>query len=86
MTTLAEGQMKLSKLLMERSCAGLTTELAQVDAVLCEDFAAVHVWFYFRDGGDALIGVDLSAAIDPASFDPDGFVGALMELPSLAMH
>jgi hypothetical protein len=51
----------------ERRCAGKTTELRQVDAILCEDFLAVHVWFYFRDGGDALIGVDLSTAIDPAS-------------------
>jgi hypothetical protein len=86
MTTLAEAQMKLSKLLMERRCAGLTTELAQVDAVLCEDYAAIHVWFYFHDGGDALIGVDLSSPIDPASFDPDGFVAALAELPSGAVH
>ena len=86
MTTLPQAQMKLSALLMERRRAGLTTELKQVDAVLCEDYAAVHVWFYFREGGDALIGVKLSAPIDPTSFDADDFLGALMELPSLSMH
>jgi hypothetical protein len=52
----------------------------------CEDFMAVHVWFYFSDGGDALIGVDFAKPIDPRSFDEAGFVRAVMELPSRAMH
>jgi hypothetical protein len=86
MSTFPEAQMRLSKLLMERGRAGLTNDLAQIDCVLAEDYATVHCWFYFRDGDDALIGVDLNAVIDPATFDADGFVGALLELPSLARH
>jgi hypothetical protein len=86
MTTLPEAQMKLSKLLMARRRDGLSTELAQVDAVLTEDYMSVHCWFYFRDGTDALIGIDFAKPIDPASFDEGGFVAAVMELPSRATH
>jgi hypothetical protein len=55
--------------------------LTQVDAVLCEDHAT-----WRADCTDALIGIDFLAPINPATFDADGFVGVLMELPSRAVH
>ena len=71
---------RLGRRLAELSCD--YQDIKEVDAILCEDNCTVMFYCDLRDGRSIIVGTDLPAPIDPASFDDrrwrDDFTCALL--------
>jgi hypothetical protein len=86
MRTMAEVQFKVTEIVAARMRTGKTWRIAEINAVLCEDYCTVMMYVYFADEDAELISLDLPAPIDEASFNHFAFEDALMELQSPAVH